>query len=165
MSTCVLICTKERTWYLVHENAILSIGAHPWNNTISPGYQLIVLSVDIEGLPSSTALSYLTSCSLDLVPDPSTWQLTSIWHHSTQFRFLPPVGFFLIAAAQPILIPKWNKHSRPQITFWFSMPEIIILSHCMICCLLEISCFWSAWRMHWHSCGCRREQEVKTEMS
>lgn len=80
MSTWVLLCTEECTWYLVHEKAILPIRAHPWNSTVSPGYQLIVLSVVIEELPFSSGLSCLTSSRLQLVPAPSTQLLTSTWH-------------------------------------------------------------------------------------
>lgn len=164
MSTCVLVRTKECTWYLVHENAILSIGAHPWNNTISSGYQLIVLSVDIEALPSSNALSYLTSCSVDLVPDPSTWQLTSTWHPSAQFRLLPPVSFFLTTAAllSSFLIETSTAGLRSpgfpclRLSSW-------VIARFVAC--LRLAAFGQHGGCTWHSCGCRREQEVRTEMS
>lgn len=106
MSTWVLVRTEECTWYLVHENAILSIRAHPWNNTISPGYQLIVFSVVIEELPSSKGLSCLTSFSLELECAPSTWLLTSTWHTRPQLRLLPQAGRFPTTSVQPVLCHK-----------------------------------------------------------
>lgn len=107
MSTWVLVCTEEYTWYLVHEKAILSIRAHPWNSTVSPGYQLIVLSVVIGELPFFNGLSCLASSSLELVPAPSTGLLTSTWHTRAQFGLLlPPVGCFLTTTVQPVLCYK-----------------------------------------------------------
>lgn len=166
MSTWVLVCTEEYTWYLVHEKAILPIRAHPWNSTVSPGYQLIVLSVVIGELPFFNGLSCLASSSLELVPAPSTGLLTSTWHTRAQFGLLlPPVGCFLTTTVQPVLCYKWNRCSRPQVISWVSMAQIIILKHCTACCLPGTDCSLLRWKMHWHSCGCRREREVRVEMS
>lgn len=160
MSTWVLVRTEECTWYLVHENAILSIRAHPWNNTISPGYQLIVFSVVIEELPSSKGLSCLTSFSLELECAPSTWLLTSTWHTRPQLRLLPQAGRFPTTSVQPVLCHKWNKCSRAQINY-----QITAVKQCTTHCWPVVSCSPSVWRVHWLSCGCRREREVRVEMS
>lgn len=68
MTTRVLVCTEECTWYLVHEKAILPITAHCWNSTFSLAHQLIDLSVVIEKLPFSSCLNCFTSSSIELVP-------------------------------------------------------------------------------------------------
>jgi len=140
MSTWVLVCTEERTWYLVHEKAVLSIRSHPWNSTVSSGYKLIVLSVVIVELPSSDGLSCLTSSSLELVLAPSTQLLTSTWHIRAWFRLLlPPVGCFLITAIQGC--PGCPLLQMKQISF-----RIGILKHCTTHCLPGINCFYRGGR-------------------
>lgn len=74
------------------------------------------------------------------------------------------LGCFPTTAVQPVLCYKWNECSRPQI-IWVSMAQVIIRKHCTTCCLPGINCSLLRWKMHWHSCGCGREWEVRVETS